>query len=591
MRPPRSRLGRSVLARPVLALLSLAVLASSPLGAQPRAAAPAGPVTLAVVNARVWTGAARRPWADAVVVRGDRLALVGGSAEARKLAASAPSARVVDARGAMLVPGFTDAHVHFVDGGFRLSGVQLRDARTPQEFAARIQAFAATVPKGTWILGGDWDHERWGGALPERAWIDALVPDHPVFVSRLDGHMALANARALAIAGVTRGARDVEGGTIGRDAAGELTGLLRDNAMELVWRAVPPAPEALADRALDAAMRHVAEQGVTAVQAMGSWADLAVYERAWRAGRLRTRVSAHVPLDTWTRLRDTVQAWTAAGQPRHGRLVGDAWLRIGGLKGFIDGSLGSHTAAMLAPFTDAPQDRGLYVTPPESLLAWTRGADAAGLQVAVHAIGDAANRTMLDGFARVLATNGGAARERRWRIEHAQHLDAADVPRFAALGVIASMQPYHAIDDGRWAERVIGPERARLTYAFRALLDAGATVAFGSDWFVAPPTPLEGIYAAVTRRTLDGAHPGGWVPAQRISVEEALRGYTSAGAYASFDDAQRGTLERGKLADFVLIDRDLTRVPPETLRDARVLLTVVGGRVVYERAPTAASTP
>jgi predicted amidohydrolase YtcJ len=544
-----------------------------------------------VVNARVWTGAARRPWADAVVVRGDRLALVGGSAEARKLAASAPGARVVDARGAMLVPGFTDAHVHFVDGGFRLSGVQLRDARTPGEFAARIQAFAATVPKGTWILGGDWDHERWGGALPERAWIDALVPDHPVFVSRLDGHMALANARALALAGVTRAAGDVEGGTIGRDAAGELTGLLRDNAMELVWRAVPPAPAALADRALDAAMRHVAEQGVTAVQAMGSWADLAVYERAWKAGRLRTRVSAHVPLESWARLRDTVQAWAAAGQPRHGRLVGDAWLRIGGLKGFVDGSLGSHTAAMLAPFTDAPRDRGLYVTPPESLLAWTTAADAAGLQVAVHAIGDAANRTMLDGYARVLATNGGEARGRRWRIEHAQHLDAADVPRFAALGVIASMQPYHAIDDGRWAERVIGPERARLTYAFRALLDAGATVAFGSDWFVAPPTPLEGIYAAVTRRTLDGAHPGGWVPAQRISVEEALRGYTSAGAYASFDETQRGTLERGKLADFVLIDRDLTRVPSETLRDARVLLTVVGGRVAYERAAAAASPP
>jgi predicted amidohydrolase YtcJ len=220
---------------------------------------------------------------------------------------------------------------------------------------------------------------------------------------------------------VTRDVADVEGGAIGRDPAGALTGLLRDNAMALVWRAVPPTPPAMADRALDAAMRHVAAQGVTAVQAMGSWDDLAVYERAWAAGRLGTRVSAHVPLETWAQLADTVRAWEAAGRARHGRLVGDAWLRIGGLKGFVDGSLGAHTAAMLAPFSDAPQDRGLYVTPPESLLAWTTGADAAGLQVAVHAIGDAANRTMLDTYARVLQANGGAADARRWRIEHAQH--------------------------------------------------------------------------------------------------------------------------------------------------------------------------
>jgi predicted amidohydrolase YtcJ len=321
---------------------------------------------------------------------------------------------------------------------------------------------------------------------------------------------------------------------------------------------------------------HLARQGVTTVHHMGTWEDLEVFARAHRAGRLRTRVYAAVPLATWERLRDTVAA--------HGR--GDAWLRIGGLKGYVDGSLGSHTAAMLAPFTDAPEDRGLFVTPPESLHAWTKGADAAGLQVMVHAIGDAAIRTQLDVFRRVAEENG--ARDRRFRIEHAQHLDPADVPRFGAQGVIASMQPYHAIDDGRWAEKVIGPARAPGAYAFRALLDAGATVAFGSDWYVAPPTPLEGIYAAVTRRTLDGARPGGWVPAQRITVEEALRAYTSAGAYAAFDERERGTLERGKLADFVLVDRDLTRVPAETLRDAQVVLTVVGGRVAYERPSGAA---
>jgi hypothetical protein len=554
----------------VVALALAAVSAAAP--AQPPGAPGGAPgdVSLAIVNARVWTGNPRRPWADAVAVRGDRLAAVGSSAEVRKLAGA--GARVVDAAGGMVVPGFVDAHVHFVDGGFRLASVQLRDARTRAEFVARLRAFAATVPAGTWITGGDWDHEAWGGELPTRAWIDAATPDHPVWVNRLDGHMALANSAALRAAGVTRATPDVEGGTIVRDAAGEPAGVLKDNAMDLVWRVVPPPAAARVDAAVDAATAHVAAQGVTAVHHMGTWEEAEALERARAAGRLRTRVHAAVPLASWARLRDHVAA--------RGR--GDAWLRVAGLKGYVDGSLGSHTAAMLAPFADAPRDRGLFVTPADSLEAWVRGADAAGLQVMVHAIGDAANRALLDVYQRVAAANG--PRDRRFRVEHAQHLDPADVPRFAALGVVASMQPYHAIDDGRWAEKVIGAERARGAYAFRSLLDAKATVAFGSDWYVAPPTPLEGIYAAVTRRTLDGARPGGWVPAERITVEEALRAYTRAGAYASFDDAERGTLERGKLADLVLIDRDLTRVPPETIRDARVLLTVVGGRVVHERA-------
>jgi len=529
------------------------------------------PVSLVVVNARVWTGDPRRPWADGIAVRGDRIAAVGSSAEIRKLAGA--EARLIDARGGMVVPGFVDAHVHFVDGGFRLSSVQLRDARTPAEFVRRIRDFAATVPPGTWIQGGDWDHEQWGGELPTRAWIDSVTPAHPVWVNRLDGHMALANSAALRAAGIGDSVAAVQGGTVVRDAAGAPTGVLKDNAMDLVWRVVPDAPAELEDRALDAAMRHVAEQGVTSVHNMGSWRDLATFERAHAAGRLRTRIYAAVPLASWQRLRDTVQA--------RGR--GDAWLRIGALKGFADGSLGSHTAAFLEPFTDQPADRGFFVTPPDTLYEWTKGADAAGLHVLVHAIGDRAIRAQLDVFERVAREHG--ARDRRFRIEHAQHVAPADLPRFARLGVVASMQPYHAIDDGRWADRVIGAERSRTTYAFRSLLDARATVAFGSDWFVAPPTPLEGIYAAVTRRTLDDRHPGGWVPEQRITVEEALRAYTSAAAYAAFEEEEKGTLERGKLADFVLLDRDLTRIPPETIRDARVVMTLVGGRVVHERAP------
>jgi predicted amidohydrolase YtcJ len=535
-----------------------------------------GPVTLAVVNARVWTGDERRPWADAIAVRGDRIAAVGSGAEIRKLAGA--EARVIDAAGQMLVPGFVDTHVHFVDGGFRLSSVKLRDARTPAEFIARIKAFAATVPKGTWIRGGDWDHELWGGELPRREWIDSVTPDHPVFVNRLDGHMELANSLALQKAGVTGETPEVAGGTIVRDARGEPTGVLKDNATALVERIIEPPPPELEDRALDQAMAYVAEQGVTSVHHMGTWEHLAIFERANRAGRLRTRIYAAVPIATWQRLRDTVAA--------RGR--GDAWLRIGALKGFVDGSLGSHTALMLEPFTDVPTDTGFFVTPPDTMEAWVKGADAAGLQLFVHAIGDRAIRSQLDIFERTAAANG--PRDRRWRIEHAQHLAPPDIARFAPLGVIASMQPYHAIDDGRWAEKVIGPERAKGTYAFRSLLDAKATVAFGSDWFVAPPTPIEGIYAAVTRRTLDDRNPGGWIPEQKITVEEALRAYTAAGAYSAFEENDKGMLAAGRLADFVLIDRDLTKLAPEQLRDAKVALTVVGGTIIFERGAQSASS-
>jgi predicted amidohydrolase YtcJ len=341
--------------------------------------------------------------------------------------------------------------------------------------------------------------------------------------------------------------------------------------MEAIDAAMPAPPAELEDRALDAAMSYVAAQGVTSIHNMGSWGDVAVFERAHKAGRLRTRIYAAVPLATWEQLRDTVAA--------RGR--GDAWLRIGALKGFVDGSLGSHTAAMLQPFTDVPTDTGLFVNKPDDLYRWVSGADKAGLSVMVHAIGDRAIRTQLDIFERVEKENG--PRDRRFRIEHAQHIAPADVPRFAALGVIASMQPYHAIDDGRWADKVIGPERSKTTYAFRSLRESGATLAFGSDWFVAPPTPLEGIYAAVTRRTIDDRNPGGWVPEQKIGVEDALRAYTRGSAYASFDDKEKGILAAGALADFVVIDRDLTRVAPETIRDAHVVLTAIGGQVVHER--------
>jgi predicted amidohydrolase YtcJ len=533
----------------------------------------APPITLALLNGHVWTGDPSRPEAQAVALAGDRIAMVGTTDDVR---AAAGGAETLDLHGQFVTPGFIDAHVHFLQGGFSLTAVQLRDANTRNEFVERIRKFAAATPPGTWILGGDWDHTRWGGELPRRDWIDAVTRDHPVWVNRLDGHMALANTAALEAAGVTDRVADVAGGEIVRDASGRPTGLLKDNAMDLVGGKVPPPSPEQNDRALDAAMTYVAAQGVTAVHHMGTWDDLEVFERAWRAGRLITRIQSAVPLSTWQRLASTV-ASKRFGADGHG----DRWLRIGVLKGFADGSLGSHTAAFDEPFTDAPADRGLFVTTPQDLYTWISGADRAGLFVAVHAIGDRAIGTVLDLFERVERENG--PRDRRFRVEHAQHLRPADIPRFSQLNVIASMQPYHAIDDGRWAEPIIGPVRIRTTYAFRSLLDAGARLAFGSDWDVAPPTPIEGIYAAVTRRTLDDRNPRGWVPEQKITVDEALRAYTSGGAYASFREHDEGTIAPGMLADLTVIDRDLRAIPPEQIRDAHIVRTIVGGKTVYLR--------
>ena len=529
---------------------------------------------LLVVGGTVWTGAPGAPDAEALAVREGRVLAVGRRAEVERW--RGPATVVLHVGGGFVAPGFIDSHVHFLAGGLALLSVQLRDARTPEAFVARIRDAARRLPPGTWILGGDWDHTQWGGRLPDRAWIDSVTPQHPVWVRRLDGHMALANSLALRRAGIDRATPDVPGGEIVRDGRGEPTGVLKDNAMALVDRVVPEPTAAQLDQALEAAMTHVARFGVTTVVHMGTWEDVAVFRRARAAGRLRTRVVAAVPLATWARLRDTVAA--------HG--LGDDWLRLGLLKGFADGSLGSHTALFHEPYTDDPRARGLQVTPTDSLYAWILGADRAGLQVAVHAIGDAANTLVLDLFARIAREHG--PRDRRFRIEHAQHLRPSDIPRFAALGVIASAQPYHAIDDGRWADSVIGPERAQTTYAFRSLLDAGARLAFGSDWFVAPPDPLAGVYAAVTRRTLDGRHPEGWVPSQKISAEEALAAYTREAAYAIFADGRLGVLRPGAWADFVVLEADPRRVPPDRLGEVRVRRTVVGGRTVYDAAEASA---
>ena len=525
--------------------------------------------TLAVTGAHIWTGDDARPWAEAMAVDGDRILAVGSDADIAPVIAA--STERVDG-GALVVPGFIDTHVHFLDGGEALESVQLRDVTSREQFRQRFADYVRTIHPGEWILGGTGDHEGWGGALPTRDWIDDLTPENPVWVYRLDGHMALGNSLALAAAGVDADSPDVPGGEIVRDADGRPTGVLKDNAMNPVFAAVPPAPDARRDRQMHAALEYFAANGVTTVHNMGSFDDLAVFRRAHARDALTVRIYAAVPLAEWQKLVDDVA--------QHGR--GDETLTTGVLKGFMDGSLGSHTAAMLEPFTDAPDDRGMLVNKVDDMRAWVSSADAAGLHVAVHAIGDGAIRDLLDIYLDVVDANG--PRDRRFRMEHAQHIHPADLPRFAAQDIIASMQPYHAIDDGRWAERVIGPERSATTYAFRSLLDSGARVSFGSDWFVAPASVIEGIHAAVTRQTLDGAHPDGWVPEQKVTVEEALRAYTLAGAYASYDEDNRGMLKAGMLADFVVLDRDLTAIDVDDIRGTRVLRTVVGGRSVFPAA-------
>jgi len=526
---------------------------------------------LALINGRIWTGNKAQPWAEAIASRGERIIAVGSNDDVKKLTDS--KTRLIDLRGKLALPGFIDDHTHFIEGGFHLLSVDLRDAATPEEFARRIKDHAAKLLAGRWITGGDWDHERWpGGQLPTKELIDRFTLNNPLAVNRLDGHMCLANSVALCAAGITKETKDPPGGTIVRDAkTGEPTGILKDGAQSLIDRVIPEPAEVEVDEALKASLAEAARVGVTSIQDITPWRDYEAYKRFRDSGRLTVRVYARTPMSQWKRQADVVA--------HHGK--GDDWLKLGGLKAFMDGSLGSTTALFFEPFNDAPNTSGLMVAdniPEGKLKQNIKDVDKAGLQCSVHAIGDRANNILLNYLEEVAKENG--PRDRRFRIEHAQHLLAGDIPRFAKLGVIASMQPYHAIDDGRWAEKRIGPARIKTTYAFRSLLDAGATLVFGSDWYVAPVSPILGIHAAVTRQTLDGKNPRGWVPEQKITVEEAVRAYTSSAAYAEFAEKDKGTLEVGKLADLVVLSQDIFRINPDDIRKTTVVYTIVGGDVV-----------
>ncbi|MBS1794674.1 MAG: amidohydrolase [Acidobacteria bacterium] len=523
---------------------------------------------LVVVNANVRTMDAARPRAAAFAVVGGRIAALGANEEIRQLIG--PNTETLDAGGRLVLPGFNDAHVHFLDGGAGLSSVDLRDAKTPAEFVERIRKFAAGLPKGRWIQNGNWDHENWTpNALPTAAMIDAATPDNPVFINRLDGHMALANSLAMKLAKVDRETKDVAGGEIVRDAAGNPTGVFKDSAMGYIYRVIPDFSFAEKTEYLQAATDYAASLGVTSVQDMSAGTDVGVYQELLRQGRLKTRVYAVSTLSDW-------QRWQRAGIRR---AFGGAMLRVGGLKGFADGSLGSTTAWFYEPYLDAPGSYGLAADEMPNMYEKVKNADQNDLQVMIHAIGDRANDEILKIYERVAREDG--ARDRRFRIEHAQHLNEGLIKRFAADRVIASMQPYHCIDDGRWAWKRLDEKRLKGTYAFRSLLDAGATLAFGTDWFVAPLNPMFGIYAAATRRTLDDKNPNGWIPEQKITVEEAVRAYTYGSAYAEFQETEKGTLTKGKLADFVVLSDDIFAIDPVKIRDVRVLTTVVDGKVVY----------
>ena len=524
---------------------------------------------LVVTNAKVWTGANSNATAQSIAVVGDRIVAVGSNADTMGMIG--PRTRLIDAGGKLIVPGFNDSHVHFLGTGQQLSAVDLRSAKTQQEFVQRIRVFASKLPKGRWILGGKWDHENWTpNALPTAALIDSVTPDNPVFISRLDGHMALANGLAMKRANVDKETKDVAGGEIVRDGNGNPTGVFKDAAMSYIGRVIPDPSFEEKLEAARAATDHAASLGVTSVQDMSAGTDVGVYQELLRRGTLKTRVYGCSPLSNY-------QRWKNAGIHY---AFGDAMLRVGCLKGYADGSLGSTTAWLFEPYLDAPNSTGLASDEVPKIPEYVLEADKAGLQVRIHAIGDRANDEILDIFDRTVQANG--ARERRFTIEHAQHLRQEDIKRFGGQKVVASMQPFHIIDDGRWAWKRLDERRLKGTYAFRSLLDSGGVLAFGSDSPVAPLNPLFGVYAAVTRRTLDDKNPGGWIPEQKISVAETVRAFTWGSAYAEFQENLKGTIETGKLADFVILSDDIFTIDPIKIRDTRVLKTIVNGKVVYE---------
>ncbi len=524
------------------------------------------------INGTIFTSDKANTIAEAVLIEGNKIVFVGSSKEVQGLIDN--QTQVIDLNKKLMLPGFIDNHVHFINGGLYLLGIDLRPANTTFEFKQILKDYAEKNP-GKWITGGYWDHEKWEiKDYPTKEMIDEVVPNQPVFVSRLDGHMGVANSLALKMAGITKDTPDPDGGLIVKNPkTGEPTGLLKDNAMDFVFNVIPSPSDEEYYEALKAALEEAKKLGITSVQDITFASALKAYQKAKDEGILTCRIYTRWPISDYKYLVD------------NGIKVGygDDLIRMGSLKAFADGSLGSSTAWFFEKYN---QDTTTYGLPMDivtdgSLEKWALDADRNGLQLSVHAIGDKANAYMLDLFEKITKEN--PKWDRRFRIEHAQHVRFEDIKRFTELGVIASVQPFHCIDDGVWAEKRIGPERIKYTYPFKSFLDAGANICFGTDWYVAPLNPMLGLYAAVTRRTLDEKNPDGWIPEQKISVEDAIRCYTINSAYASFEENIKGSIEVGKLADLVVLSENILEIDPVRIKDVEVEMTVFDGKIIYQK--------
>ena len=525
---------------------------------------------LILINGKIFTMENDHLWAEACAIRDGKIQAVGNTASIDRY--QNEDTKVVDLRGRLVLPGFNDAHVHFSDGGFYLLGINLRDAKDEKNFTNIIQEYAKNLKKGEWILGGNWDHEAWPSKeFPTKDLIDDVSRYNPVFVQRLDGHIALANSVALKLAGITKDTPDPQGGEIEKNPrTGEPTGLLKDTAQDLMDKVIPPPSKERLKEAIRTAMNHAIRLGVTSIQDNSSRGDFEAYQELLQNGELTIRVNVWRPIDHYEDFDEI-----GIVPP-----FGNDMLNLGTMKVFVDGSMGAGTALFYEPYSDDPTTSGLPIYPEKELHSIIQKADRAGLQIAAHAIGDKANTWILNAFERAFEENG--KRDARHRIEHAQVVLPDDVKRFKKLGIIASIQPSHCIDDMRWAEKRIG-ERIKNAYLFNSFIKAGVKIAFGTDWTVEPLNPMLGLYAAVTREFPEGGPDDGWFPKEKISLQKAIEFYTLGSAYAEFQEDKKGSIKKGKLADLVVLDKNLFEIPAREILNAKVDMTILGGKIVFER--------
>ena len=525
------------------------------------------------LHGRIYTNDPEHPWADAMAIRDGKIRCVGKiDYILLECGGNDPSAETIQLKGKFVMPGFNDAHVHLGAAGADMLSVRLNGVASIEELQKRVADAVAQHKAGEWITGSGWDHTLWADKkFPNKQELDAVAPKNPVFLVHVSGHVAVANSLALLHGEITRDSPNPPGGMIERDADGAATGMLEeDSAMSLVSVRIPDLKIDQRRRGIQMVLADAAKNGVTSTQDFSDWADYLVYVQLKEEGKLTLRITEWLP---FLLPLDQLQNLRAQGG------TSDPWLRTGALKAFTDGALGSRTAAMLAPYSDDLSTSGILTNDPDKLRAMAIERDKAGFQLNFHAIGDRANRVALDVFAAVAKTNG--PRDRRDRVEHAQILAPEDLPRFAQLKVIASMQPSHETTDMRWAGLRIGPDRSKGAYAWASLQKSGARLAFGTDYPVELLNPMRGLYACVTRELPDGGPPGGWQPQEKISLDDCIRAYTSGSAYAQFEEGKKGELKAGEYADFIVLSDDLTKIPPQQYTKTTVLLTVVGGRTVY----------